>query len=137
MKLRHVQLVYLVVLLSSLRMAGASILPAGEFGRDGRTLGSVLCRDCGGVWTEITLVGTGLDWSSGSGAVVVIERFSGGVRGLLPQVGRGFPGMSNQLTLDLPAESLAAYNTAWAVKPPAAQCMTIYSITGAGSGTRS
>ena len=116
MKLRHVQFVYLVVLLSSLRMAGASILPAAEFGMDGRTLGSVLCRDCGGVWTEITLVDTGLDWSSGSGAIVVIGRFSGDGHGLLPQTGRSFGVLHDPSTFDLPAASLAAHNTAWTVK---------------------
>jgi hypothetical protein len=137
MKLRRVQFVYLVVLLSSLRMAGASILPAGEFGRDGRTLGSVLCRDCGGVWTEITLVDTGLGWTNGNGAVVVIERFTGGVRGLLPQVGRDFAGIRDRSTFGIPAAALATYNTAWTMKPPAAQCMMVYTMTGAGSGSRS
>jgi hypothetical protein len=131
MKLRHVQFVYLVVLLGSLRMAGASILPAGEFGRDGRTLASVLCRDSGGVWTEITLVDTGLGWNDGRAAIVLIERFTGGVRDLLPLAGRPFPGLSDRSMLALPAASLAACKTAWTMKAPAAQCMAIHTITGA------
>jgi hypothetical protein len=138
MKLRPIQFVYVVVLLSSLRMAGASILPAGEFGMDGRYLGSVLCQDCAGIWTEITLVDRGPDWGSGSGTFVMIERFSGRVHGgatvLIPQPERRFPVIGGASTLALPVASLAAYRTAWAMKPPAAQCMTIYTITGSGNG---
>jgi hypothetical protein len=134
MKLRPIQFVYLVVLLSSLRMAGASILPAGELQMDGHYLGSVLCRDCAGIWTEITLVDAGPAWGSGSGTFVVIERFTGGVH-LIQQPERRFPAMSDKFTFALPVASVAAFNIAWAMKPPAAQCMTIYSITGSGNGS--
>ena len=136
MKLRSIQFVYLVVLLSSLRMAGASILPVGGYGMEGRYLGSGVCRDCAGIWTEITLVDTGHDWGSGRGTFVMIERFTGGMR-VIPQPERRFPVMSDASSLALSAESLAAYNTAWTMKPPAAQCMTIYTITRSAMKTPS
>jgi hypothetical protein len=139
MKLRPIQLVYMVVLLSSLRMAGASILPVGEFGTDGRYLGSVLCQDCSGNWTEITLVDLGS--GSGSGTFVRIERFAGighgGAITLIPQPEHRFPVLSSASHLALPVASLATYRTAWAMRPPAAQCISIYTITGAGDGTPS
>ncbi len=136
MKLRPIQLVYLVVLLSSLRMAGASVLPVGEFGMDGRYLGSVLCQDCSGIWTEITLVDLGP--GSGSGTFVRIERFAGlghgGATTLIPHPDYRFPMLSSASHLALPVASLATYRTAWTMKPPAAQCTSIYTITGAGNG---
>jgi hypothetical protein len=207
----------LVVLLSSLRVAGASVLPNGEFGMGGRYIGSVLCQDCAGVWTEITLVDFGPDWGSGSGSFVLIERFTGGVHGgavVLSQgdwstvdwiKGGNYSGtielrpdhhdgasaapryffcdhgrslrilnqdrssisankpvelmrviaqpeprflvtvadsgtalharVGDTFTVALPVASLAAYRTAWTMKPPAAQCMTIYTITGSGNGS--
>ncbi|HEY4380831.1 MAG TPA: hypothetical protein VGN01_10835 [Acidobacteriaceae bacterium] len=129
MKLRPIQFVYLAILLSSLHMAGASILPASMSGVDGRYLGSVLCRDSAGMWTEITLVDTGHEWGSGRCTLVMIERFSGGGRSL-PQVGRDFLGRIDSSAVALPAESLAAYKVAWGVKAPAAHCMSVHTISG-------
>ena len=113
----------MVVLLSSLRMAGASIVPVSEFAMDGRYLGSVLCQDSTGIWTEITLVDRGL--GTGSNTFVMIERFTGRGHGstttLISQPDSSFTGLSRASTLDLSATSLAAYRTAWTIKPPAAQ----------------
>jgi hypothetical protein len=195
-------------------MAGASILPNGEYGMAGRYLGSVLCQDCAGVWMEITLVDTGPDWGNGSGTFVLVERFTGGVHGgatvlnqgnwrtvewvkggdytgtielqseqpndgspryffcdhgrslrvlnpdrssistlkpatldrVNPQPEPHFPmtdadsgatihaRVGDTFVLALPVESLSTYRTAWTMKPPAAQCMTVYAITGSGRG---
>lgn len=216
MKLRPIQFVCLIVLFSSLRMAGASVLPNGEYGMDGFYVGSVLCQDCSGIWTEITLVDAGPDWVSGSGTFVLIERYTGGVHGGNTVISRGDwrtvewvkggdytgtmelrpekkdgnsatpsylfcdRGRSLQILnqarsrisadkpitlprviprpeprflvsdadsgltlrarvgdgfeLALPVASLATYRTAWTMKPPAAQCMTIHTITGSGNG---
>ena len=116
-------------------MAGASILPVGEFGMDGRYLGSVLCQDCAGIWTEITLVDVGP--GSGNGTFVMIGRFTGrvhgGASGMIPQPDYRFPVLSSASHLALPVASLATYRTAWAMRPPAAQCTSIYTITGASN----
>jgi hypothetical protein len=147
MKVRSVQLVCIIILLSSMRMAGASVLPGGEYGIGGRYVGSVLCQDCAGVWTTITLIHTGDDWRSGSGTLVMIERFTGrSPRILNPD--RGFRlkavtsesggdvhrGTGSTLILALPVESLAAYHTVWTMKPPAVQCITVHTVTGSADG---
>jgi hypothetical protein len=216
MKLSSIQHVCLLLLLSSLCAANASILPAGEYGMEGRYLGSVLCQDCAGIWTEITLIDTGPDWGSGNGTFVMIERFTGGVHGgatvlsqgdwsavdwvkgadytgtieLRPEKNGGssatprylfcdhgrslrilnrdkssistlrpvklerfipapephflmtdadagttvYARVGDTIILALPVASMATYRTAWTMKGPAAQCVTIYSITGSGNG---
>jgi hypothetical protein len=142
MRVRSVQLVCIIILLGSMRMAGASVLAGSEYGMRGRYVGSVLCQDCAGVWTEITLIDTRDDWRSGSGALVMIERFPGRSLWTLNPDRRStlkavtFNANSATIharagdTLTLPVESLAAYRTAWTMKPPAAQCVTIYANTG-------
>jgi NlpE N-terminal domain len=210
LRLRPLQFVCLVLLLGSLRGAQGSVLPVGEYGMDGRYLGTVLCQDCAGVWTEITLTDTGVDWGNGSGTFVMIERFAGGSHGgatvltlgdwsavewakggnytgtielhptagqlrylfcdhgrslrilnpdrtpvsplrqdtlqrVIPQSQPHFllsaadsgttlhARIGDTITLALPVASLASYRTAWTMKPPAAQCMTVYTITGSGN----
>jgi hypothetical protein len=41
--------------------------------------------------------------------------------------------VGDRFAVALPVASLAASRTAWAMKPPAAECMTVYAVTGSGS----
>lgn len=216
MKLRPAQLVLLLLLGASLRLAHANALPNGEYGFGGRYLGVLVCDDCAGVWSDLILKDHGVNWGDGEGDFILVERFTGGAHTgetitllgdwsavhwerdrnytgtleLRPFHLAGTPAptpfyfscdhgrslsqldanrqslsplkpatldrvipppeprfvvtasesgttlharIGDTFILQLPVASLAAYRTAWTMKPPAAQCMTVYSITGSGN----
>jgi hypothetical protein len=130
MRVRPVQLVFIIILLSSLRSADCSVLTAGAFGIDSRYFEAVLCQDCEGIWTEIALRDVF------AVKPVKLDRFIPSREPHLVQRGKD-PGAAfhgrirNPRVTDLPAAELAAaYGIAWAMKPPAAHCVSIYATTG-------
>jgi hypothetical protein len=116
MKLRTSHLVCLILLLSALRGAEGSVLPAGEYAFDGR-YGLVLSQDSAGVWTQVAPGDHTTRWGSGSGFILPAQ--------LIGSFGHA-------LQLGLPSASLATYRTAWTMRPPAAQCVDLHSVTGSG-----
>jgi hypothetical protein len=130
MRVRPVQLVCIIILLSSLRSADCSVLTAGALGIDGRYFEAVLCQDCEGIWTEIALRDVF------AGKPIKLDRFIPPreaqlmLRGADP--GAAFHGRIRDARVrTLPRAGLAAaYGTAWAMKPPAAHCVSIYATTG-------
>jgi len=56
---------------------------------EGKYIGVLLCADCAGVWTEVTLEDSGADWGEGSGTFVMTERFTGGAHGAANITTRG------------------------------------------------
>ncbi|HEY1976890.1 MAG TPA: copper resistance protein NlpE N-terminal domain-containing protein [Candidatus Baltobacteraceae bacterium] len=56
----------------------AYLVPGGDFPVDGKYAGVLVCADCAGVWTEVTLVDPSAG-GLGSGTFVMTERFTGGV----------------------------------------------------------
>jgi hypothetical protein len=115
MKLRPVHLVGLILLLSALRGAEGTVLPAGEYGLDGR-YGVVLSQDRAGVWTEVKLSEHKSGWRIGTGGFILPARFIGKPR--------------NTRDTGLPSAALATFRTPWTMRPPAAQCAAVHSATG-------
>jgi hypothetical protein len=123
--------VCIVILLSSLRSADCSIPTAEWFGVDGFYFEAVLCPNGEGIWTEITLRNVF------AGKPVELDRFipprepHHSLRYTDPAAFSG--NIRNPGVHCLSAANIAAaYGTAWAMKPPAAHCVSIYATTGSG-----
>jgi hypothetical protein len=113
MKFRTPHLVCLILLLSALRGADGSVLPAGEYGFEGR-YGLVLSQDNAGAWTEVTLDNHAPGW--GNGNFILPNRVTG-------NVGYAFEA-------GLPIAARAAYRTPWTMRPPSAQSVSVHAVTG-------
>ncbi len=61
--------------------AQATGLRFGDYPMRGEYAGVLLCSDCAGVWTEVTLDDPGVNAGQGSGTYVMTERFTGGIHG--------------------------------------------------------
>ncbi len=216
MRVRTVHLAALLLLLATFGVAEGSALPPGEYGFAGHYVGVLLCSDCPGIWTDVTLTDFGPNWGGGHGSFVLIERFTGGqhagetitLKGdwsvvdwahngnytgtlelrpvkdgigddhalryffcdhgrslrLLDQNRQGIPTLKpvslsrvipqpeprftvtpaaastvlyarvgDTFEIDLPIASLTAYRTTWTMRPPAAHCVSLYSVTGFGN----
>ncbi len=59
--------------------AQATALRRGDYPMGGKYAGILLCSDCAGVWTEVTLGDPGVNAGQGSGTYVMTERFTGGI----------------------------------------------------------
>src|SRR4051794_33264911 len=117
MRLRPHHLVGLILLLTALRGAEGAVLPAGEYTIDSR-YGLVLSQDRSGVWTEVKLSDHKPGWRIGSGGLFLPAHAAGTLR---PPVDTG-----------LTPAALSSFRTPWTMRPPAAQCAAVHSVTGFG-----
>ena len=113
--LRASRLVCLLLLLTALRGVDGSVLPAGEYGFDGR-YGLVLSQDSAGVWTRVALIDHGPGGRTGNGHFFVGVRFKGGI---------------GALDVDSAKNSRAIAHAVWTMRPPAAQCAAVFATTNA------
>jgi hypothetical protein len=115
MKLRTRHLVCMMLLLSALRAADGSVLPAEHYGFSGHYIGVLLSQDHTGVWTKVTVHDHARNW--GSGGFLAAD--------LTEKLGHTFEAASNA--------SLAAYRTTWTMRPPAAHCAALYAATSSAA----
>jgi hypothetical protein len=108
MKFRTRHLVCMMLLLSALRAADGSVLPTGRYGFDSHHIAVLLSQGSASAWT---MADHKASW--GNGVFIPGVRFS----------------ESASFQLDLPSGPLAAYRTAWTMRPPAAHSAAVRDAT--------
>jgi len=86
---KRILMIVIALIFFASNFAHASALPPGQYGMRGKYIGVLLCGDCAGVWTEVTLEDPGGNWGAGSGTFVMTERFTGGSHGAANLTTRG------------------------------------------------
>ncbi len=142
MKLRPTQFVYLVILLSTLRLAEAATLPHGDRGATHHALGELLNPDGSGLWTQATLVDQENLWGATVTMVelrllpahpTVVRMANPFATQFIPFQTSPDPARHNlPVPTDLGAQALRTTRTPWSMRPPSAHCVALQSVTGFG-----